>query len=659
MLDSLSGGWTEYKSGYVSPLLYVLRRGFVSGKSQFFNIYTTERRRFFPHALRKNGGQAELEGIVIADAETMTADIRDAAGAATARRFETIMHAANAPLLANKHATTIKLAMVGDCVMTEIRDFLEPMLFDEGIGLEAQSFYFSARNQVAFDGVTIESSLEADNFDLISLSFLTFEGLPFYTALLKEGASGKSSKVTLDEKCDALLVLVDRYITSIREKTNAPILLHGCSGLPLERLRWMIPAIAPMGSTKEYITRRLNDGLAAIAEGFEKVILIDERKRVSERGLRAANRRLLPRIVTRGALFHPSAFGMLIADEYAHVARAFGTLSKTKVLLVDFDNTLWSGVMAEGPVVHNVEGQTLLKELKDMGILLVSLSKNDPKNIRWEEMALEESDFVLHKISWDNKPQSVLEVASQLDLDPKSFVLIDDNPVERDLVTSMVRGVTAFDPTQPETWRYLRLMTKFPATQQTEEAKRRTAMYREAANRREAQNSNLDYASMMRSLELRVGWRRAKPGDLDRLHELINRTNQFNTTTIRYSGAELGKLTRSPDYDVYVATLADKFGKLGIVGSVICHVEGTTLTFESVVMSCRAMGFGLETVLVAKPLMERPDMQAAIGRFVPTDRNNPCADLFRNCGFEVLNDGTWHLDVFANRPACPAWFAFE
>lgn len=656
VLDELDG-WDAYRDRHAAPLLYALARGFASGRDTFLSIYWNERLRFAPAEQRKRGGEDEICQILIDDARAL------AEGSGLDERLAGILRhvveAIHAPVTSPAPARPLRMAFVGDCVMTEIQSFLHPALQASGIALEPHHFYFSARLGADLATTEIESAIEAVGFDLIALSFLTFEGLPIYTSLLREAASGKEKQEDLFAKCDAILSLVDHYIATIRAKTGAPILLHGCSGLPLERKRQFLPFLPAMPRGQALVVRRLNEGLAAIGEGIENVVFLDESALARRHGLRAMGRRLLPRLVTRGALFHPSTFGVVVAEEYARIARAYALLANTKVLLVDFDNTLWAGVMADGNVVHDLEVQRLLVALQQAGILLVSLSKNDPRNIRWDEMALSQDHFVLHKIGWDTKPQSVLEAAQQLDLDPRSFVLIDDNPVERDLVTSTVPGVAALDPTDPATWAALALLMRFPATRQTDEAARRTAMYREAAERRAATSTQVDYAEMMRSLDLKVVWRHAEPGDMDRLHELVSRTNQFNTTTIRYGVADLARLMADPTQDVFVATLADKFGSLGVVGSVVTRIDGSELIYESVVMSCRAMGFGLERLLVRAPLDERAGLRRATGRYVATARNNPCADLFESAGFAAAGDGTWTLELGQDLPPVPDWLAVE
>ena len=146
---------------------------------------------------------------------------------------------------------------------------------------------------------------------------------------------------------------------------------------------------------------------------------------------------------------HHSRFGDVLSDVYERTLAAHTLLGRAKALLVDFDNTLWEGVMADGPVRHYRDRQRQLKRLRDAGVLLVALSKNDPSSIRWDELSLEYEDFVLHQVNWRPKPDNVSEAITALDLAPEAFVLLDDNPVERALVCENVPGVRALDRDRP------------------------------------------------------------------------------------------------------------------------------------------------------------------------------------------------------------------
>jgi FkbH-like protein len=350
--------------------------------------------------------------------------------------------------------------------------------------------------------------------------------------------------------------------------------------------------------------------------------------------------------------------GPALAEEYSDALKSVSTVGSAKAVFVDFDNTLWDGVMADGPVVHNREGQELLKELRRAGVLLIALSKNDPANIRWDEMALEPDDFVLHKVSWRPKPEGVAEAIEELNLAASAFILLDDNPAERALIEENVVGVRALDPADPFAWRTLRRWLAMPSTKRTPEALQRTERYREAAERRRAMGEIQDYGEMLATLKLRADVRPAQDSDLERILELVQRTNQFNTTTRRRSRSDVRELMLSADHTVLVASMRDRFGALGVVAVVIVDrsVPGVA-EIDSFVMSCRAMGFGLEYLVLNHLTGEQPDLEWR-GRFVATDRNAPAAGMYTSAGFTQPDaaDQMWTLAPGAARPERPAWF---
>ena len=340
---------------------------------------------------------------------------------------------------------------------------------------------------------------------------------------------------------------------------------------------------------------------------------------------------------------HVEHFSRYIATLYFDKVRRWSLLRKTKLLLVDFDNTLWDGVMADGPVVQFTERQMLLKRLSEQGVLLAAVSKNDPRNIRWSEMALSESDFVALKMGWGLKVDSISELASELNLSLDSFALIDDNPAELELVRTTLPDVICLDATEKDSWLTLQQLFAMPNTRQTEEARRRAQMYREQATRERQLRSGSDYATLMSTLGLTARIGAAGKGDLPRLLELVKRTNQFNTTTRRYARGELEEMLRSDRYSVTVAELSDKFGDLGVVAAAVVCTEGGEAVIDNFVMSCRAMGFGMEQLLLSHIVDSNVDLPLK-GIFVPTPRNEPASTLYRNAGFiERDNGAVWEL----------------
>jgi FkbH-like protein len=585
----------------------------------------------------------------------LTAEDDQIAALAGASGLKAELDAIHAPLMAAPQPGDPRVVFVGDCLFSEVRCFLsERSAAQTGRTLDGDHIYFSSGIE-PLDPDVVRRSIATAPPTVVGLSLFSFNGVPAYTALVEQ--SLRRGKLDIDTPVQSMLTMLASSIDAVRQVTEAPILVHSPCALPLSpkalKLTWL-----PAEPRKR---RRLIEAIAAgvrdLVASTENTILVDEAAIVERRGgLRAMAAPVLGREFD-DAYAHHSMLGTALADEYADVLKAHELLGQAKALLVDFDNTLWKGVMGDGPVTQHPERQRLLKRLREAGVLLVALSKNDPETIRWDELELDPEDFVLHQVNWRPKPDNVSEAIAALDLAPDAFVLLDDNPVECALVCENVPGVRALNPEDPFAWRALERWLDFPSTKQTDEARRRTELYREAAERRRALGGQEhDYEQMMLSLELRAQVRTATAEDRERLLELIQRTNQFNTTTVRRSPTEVDALLGDPAHTVLVASLQDRFGDLGVVAVAITRRDAPgQVTIDSFIMSCRAMGFGLEQYVLARLMAEVP-AERYEGPFTPTERNNPAASLYASHGFTEAEPGRWVLDGSAARPAEPAWF---
>lgn len=639
------------RESWLSPLARLLGPA-LRGSPAHRAVYLDQRTGFVPE------GSTAAERVALI-AEHLPVELPAIAAllagpAVTAADAEQLLAELHAPLVQPPEPGDLRVLLIGDCVMPDIRLFLpEAVRRQAGVGVDAEHVGFNAGWRT-LEPEDIARRATVVPPALIGLSLFTYEGIPAYRALV-EDARRLRGQALRDRVADCVAVL-GATLEAIREATDAPVLVHAVCGMPIGARRLRARFVPAQWPSRGRLIREMTAQVAALVDATENAILLDEDALVREAGgLRAVAGPVLgPEYA--GAWFHPSRFGPQLAGAYADVLGSVALLGRAKVLLVDLDNTLWQGVMADGPVVHDLDGQRLLRQLRDAGVLLVALSKNDPANIRWEEMALEPEDFVLHKVDWRPKPQGVSEAVAELDLAPGAFVLLDDNPAERALVEENVPGVRSLDPADPAAWRSLRRWLELPSTTQTEEARRRTEMYREAASRRQAMGGEHDYAAMMASLELRAELRPADVRDLERVVELVQRTNQFNTTTRRRTAAEVRALLDDADVDVHVASLGDRFGDLGVVAVSIVERRPEGSEVDAFVMSCRAMGFGLEQLVLAELVAGRPDVPWT-GRFTPTDRNGPAAGLFAAAGFAEQDAGRWVLAPGGPGPDRPPWFA--
>lgn len=634
---------------FLGPLLDLLSGWLATGKPGWRALYRDERLRYAPHRASPVD-RARFFGEFLPDDERAViagapADLRE--------RLATDLADVHAPL-ASPRPAAVRVLGIGDCLMNEIRVFLPDACRARGFEADVRCLYFSAVVGRDISTTQVREFLAQQPMDVLAFSFLSYEGLPLYAGLLRD--ADRLGADELDRRVTVIVGLMRRFLAELRELTDAPFIVHNASGLPLTRVRRLLALLAPLSPGRRRAIDALNTAIAELVANTANAHLLDEAAIATDHGYRAAMAPVVPH--PREAAFHTARLGEFLAAEYADVLASFECLRKAKVLAVDFDNTLWDGVMADGDVVQHHDRQAALKAAKDGGMLLVAVSKNDPANIRWGEMTLGPDDFVLQKISWDLKVESITAAAKQLDLGIDSFVFLDDSQAEREFVRSQLPKVRVLDSTDPFTWRSIRRLLQFPNTKDTAEARSRTELYRQQAHRQEALSGAFDYPTMMANLGLALEFRRAAPRDLDRLTELVQRTNQFNTTTRRYTRQQLQGLMTSDRHRVCVATLADKFGSLGLVLAVIVERNGDEAVFDSVVMSCRAMGFQLEHAVVRLILDAEPGVSRWVGMFVPTDRNTPAAGLFAECGFVAAEGGQrWVREGDTTAPLLPSWFA--
>ena len=637
------------RRGYLEPLFNLLTQHIGSGQPRWRAVYRDERLRYAPHQATPLERAQFFAEVIPIDEDALLAAVDPVLRA----RLKDELTAIHGTLLTRQKPDVSVLA-VGDCLMNELRVFLPDAARARGFETDVRCVYFSAVTGRDISSAQLRDLLSKNKIDVLAFSFFSYAGVPAYSSLLREADSLSAKEI--ETRAAAVVGIMRRFLEELRSLTDAPFAVHNASGLPLTQLRRRLPFVNPLSPGRRHVVDAVNASIKELAEHSANTHLIDEREVAQRHGYRDSMEPVVPH--SRDALFHTARFGEFLSVEYADLLASYECLRKAKVLAVDFDNTLWNGVMADGPVAHHHDRQSMLKAAKDAGMLLVAVSKNDPANIRWHEMRLAPEDFVLQKISWDLKVESIAAAAKQLSLGLDSFVLLDDNSAERELVASQLPAVRTLDADDPFSWRSVVRLLRFPNTKATEEARTRTEMYRQAAQRQEALQKSFDYGAMMAGLDLRLDFWRATKRDLDRVVELVQRTNQFNTTTRRYSRQQLQQFMERSDYAVYVASLADKFGALGVVLTVIVRREDGEATIDSFVMSCRAMGFQLEQAVMRLVLETEAETTRWRGEFIPTDRNTPCASLFSDCGF-ARQDSIWVLDAAAPRPEIPAWFTLR
>lgn len=350
-----------------------------------------------------------------------------------------------------------------------------------------------------------------------------------------------------------------------------------------------------------------------------------------------------------------------------------------KCVVVDLDNTLWGGVVGEdgpqgiklggtSPGVEYQEFQRYLLGLTERGFLLAINSKNNPDDalevIRSHEgMILKETSFSAVRINWKPKPENMASIAEELSIGLDALVFLDDNPDERELMRQLLPQVLTIDlPVDPSLYR--RTVEGLPQLQSlvvTEEDRSRVEQYRSKREREQLKDTAASLDGYLHSLDITAEIAPAGDATLARVQQLFQRTNQFNLTTRRYDAGQLAAFARDPAWQLYVMRARDRFGDHGLVATALVRVAREAWTVDSFLMSCRVIGYGLETTLLARVCADARAAGAAavLGEFIPTKKNIPAQDFYPRHGFVAAGqtDGVsrFHRPLADGGVARPAW----
>jgi len=331
-----------------------------------------------------------------------------------------------------------------------------------------------------------------------------------------------------------------------------------------------------------------------------------------------------------------------------------------KCLVLDLDNTVWGGVIGDdgldGIVIGqgNALGESFLSvqqcalELRQRGIILAVCSKNDDAVARQPfrehpDMLLRENHISVFQANWTDKPANLQAIAKALNIGLDALVVLDDNPAERAQIRAALPMIAVPElPSDPSryTW-YLTAAGYFEAVAYSREDAARADSYSADARRAEVMATTRDLGDYLKSLEMTI---RFAPFDLktrQRITQLINKTNQFNLTTRRYTEAEVAAMEADKSLCTLQVRLEDKFSDLGMIGVVICRTAAPDIwEIDTWLMSCRVLGRRVEEAMLAQ-LMDaarRRGVVKVLGTYLPTAKNAMVRDHYLKLGFAPLED---------------------
>lgn len=350
-------------------------------------------------------------------------------------------------------------------------------------------------------------------------------------------------------------------------------------------------------------------------------------------------------------------FSQVFVPLYAdHVARLLSAArgGSRKCLVLDLDNTIWGGVIGDDGLAGIVVGQgspsgeaylqlqATALALRQRGIVLAVSSKNEEASARLPfrehpDMLLREKDIAVFQANWTDKAANLRAIAEALSIGLDALVLIDDNPAEREQVRQVVPEIAVPElPADPALYsRTLLACGYFESLAFSSEDRNRADDYQNNAMRRATLSSATDLDSFLQSLNMVITFSPFDATGRERISQLINKSNQFNLTTRRYTAIEVARLEADPDVFTLQIRLADRFGDNGMICVIICRRMDDVWDIDTWLMSCRVLGRQVELATLQEIVRNArlAGVAALRGHYIPTERNALVKDHYAKLGF--------------------------
>jgi FkbH-like protein len=335
-----------------------------------------------------------------------------------------------------------------------------------------------------------------------------------------------------------------------------------------------------------------------------------------------------------------------ISDEIKKSIHLFN-VKKAKVVAVDADNTLWGGIIGEDgidgvnidqnyPGIIYEQFQKQLLMLKDSGIVLCMVSKNNEKDVLElfdkKSMPIKIDDFIIKKINWTPKSQNIQAIADEMNLGVDSIIFIDDSDFEIGEVKDSL-GIDTIQVSKDNIVSNLSLLENNPrvcSIRVTNEDKNKSNMYKAEESRKSLKSGYKDLSEYIKSLDIKIAYNINNISNLQRVTQLINKTNQFNLTTKRYTESEVKEMMQNDL--VFDFKVTDKFGDMGVVSVVIVKDN----TIDTFLMSCRVLGRDIEKKIL-HIVQKESKKEELFSSYIKSAKNIQVSEFYDKNSFEVVS----------------------
>jgi len=548
-----------------------------------------------------------------------------------------------------KTLTPMKVGLISNSTTKLIVPALIASALRYGIILEVIEAEY---NQVAQEAFSEYSILKDHKLNAVLLS-IDYHGLPILPT--------PGNKEAADKSVQDCLGYIKSLLISLKSKTKSSIIFQNIA-VNVEKISGSVEARLP--GTLPWLINRINIELDNLVS--EDYFIFDIAGLASNVGQSNWHD---PRLWHMAKLPFSEKYIPIYSDYFCRILSAkLGGMRRCIVL--DLDNTLWGGVIGDDGIegIHIGNGnalgesflhlQKILLQLRERGVVLAVSSKNEDLTARQPfrehpDMLLREEHIAVFQANWTDKASNIIAIAKTLSLGLDSIVFLDDNPAERMQVRNELPEVAVPElPTEPALYaRTLIAAGYFESIALSSEDLKRADFYQDNAKRVQILNQSSDMESYLNSLDMHMQLTQFDAIGRFRICQLINKSNQFNLTTKRYSEIDIKKFEKDDAFYTRQICLKDKFGDNGMISVIICEKDTNFWKIDTWLMSCRVLGRGVEIAALNDIILnaKKNGVNILTGEYISTPRNVIVKDHYKKLGFTKTSVHkeieTWSLDI--------------
>lgn len=445
----------------------------------------------------------------------------------------------------------------------------------------------------------------------------------------------------VNEFCENTIEYMKNLIDIIKSNTNKPILVTGFVN-PIEYTEFSYDFVSPMNV--DFSVNKINISLCEYIYKLTNVYFLDIKQLINNIGYEESYDIKMWKFAKNP--YKPTFYYRLSEFITKTISTIFTTRKKCVVL--DLDNTLWQGVIGEDGVAglrlneFNIKLQKYMLHLKKSGILLCICSKNNMNDailgFTHKDMVLQEDDFIIKKINWENKDKNILDISTELNIGLDSIVFFDDNIIECEIVSQNLKDVTTVCVKKCDI-NEVYAVEGLDFLDVVKEDLIKTELYKTNIQRNEFINNFDNVDDYLKSLNMSLKIYEINENVFERAVQLTNKTNQFNLTTKRYDKSDFEELINKNN-KIFIVENKDKFGDNGIVGLFILNLNDGYIEIDTFLLSCRVLKRNIEYKVINFILKYAKKLGAnsVHGKYISTTKNKPCEDLYIKSGFKYNTD---------------------